>query len=457
MKARLKIAIFGGTGCVGAPLSEWLALQGHEITVLSRDGSSRSLSGGIHLARWDPNAPTGEWLHEIRSVEAVVHLARSPLPSRWSWDARRAVKEERITLLRSILSSVRNMEPIPRVFVCASSHDIYGDRDGATPLDESAAEGTDFFGELYGEIEREARKLEAFGVRVVLARLGVVLGQGGNDPRTLPHVVASPCGALSWIHIADAVEMLERVLVDDSLSGPINMTAPQPTTAVKLRDSTAPPRQDRRTTLRTLLLSASTRPGTTPDASSPTPLDSDSAAGHVQSQSHWAYPAKLTQAGYRWRVTSIYDALERCESPTRDELTGSLPTFGMRRTVHETGDIPISWTEAGSGYPLIICSAAALPYEHWTTLLRFLSVRYRTFFLHPRGLWGGHLPDNPCHMSVADHARRFNIPRQPPQSQRVRNSWALHRSATDPCQPVVIAGAPPTSPPCPRGCLPGPH
>jgi len=203
--------------------------------------------------------------------------------------------------------------------------------------------------------------------------------------------------------------MIERVLVDESIAGPINMTAPRPSTAVQIRDCIGGSGGERRAALRKALLAASSQSRAAVDASSPAATDGDSDAETFRSRSHWAYPAKLLQAGYRWRVTSISDALEPSGPPTRADPTRSPSSLGRRRTAHETGDIPVSWMEAGSGYPLVVCSAAALPYEYWSTVLGFLSIRYRTFFLHPRGLWGGHLPVRASEMSVADHARDLSF------------------------------------------------
>lgn len=58
------------------------------------------------------------------------------------------------------------------------------------------------------------------------------------------------------------------------------------------------------------------------------------------------------------------------------------------------------WTEVGSGYPIVVCSAPAVPYEYWAPLLESLSSRFRCIFVHGRGLWDGYLPRDPKGMSV---------------------------------------------------------
>ena len=64
----------------------------------------------------------------------------------------------------------------------------------------------------------------------------------------------------------------------------------------------------------------------------------------------------------------------------------------------------ISWSELGAGFPLIICSPAAVPFWFWEPLLRRLSKKFRVIFVHPRGLWGSRLPADLRAMTVSDHA-----------------------------------------------------
>jgi hypothetical protein len=90
-------------------------------------------------------------------------------------------------------------------------------------------------------------------------------------------------------------------------------------------------------------------------------------------------------------VTSIAAAVRH--APSQDRSTAL--AVGVRRTVRGAGDGSFSWTELGSGYPLIVCSSAALAYEVWSGLLGALTPRYRTVFLHPRSLWACYLPPDP--------------------------------------------------------------
>ena len=86
--------------------------------------------------------------------------------------------------------------------------------------------------------EAAAAPLEQAGVRVVNARIGVVLTpRGGLLGRVLLPArlgIASVFGAgdqyVSWIAIDDLLGGLTHAVLDDSLRGPVNLTAPTPIT-----------------------------------------------------------------------------------------------------------------------------------------------------------------------------------------------------------------------------------
>jgi uncharacterized protein (TIGR01777 family) len=119
------------------------------------------------------------------------------------------------------------------VLVSASAVGYYGVRDDA-PLDESAASGTDFPATLCRAWEREALEAHALGARVVVLRLGLVLGPGGVLARLLPVFRAglgAPFGSgrqwMPWIHLEDAVAAILHALDATDMHGPVNAVAPE--------------------------------------------------------------------------------------------------------------------------------------------------------------------------------------------------------------------------------------
>ena len=88
--------------------------------------------------------------------------------------------------------------------------------------------------------EEEVKKAEAFGVRTAVIRIGLVLGQGGAlKQMLLPYKfylggsIGNGKQWVSWIHIKDLAGIFKYVLNNESLTGPVNGTAPNP---VKMKD-----------------------------------------------------------------------------------------------------------------------------------------------------------------------------------------------------------------------------
>jgi uncharacterized protein len=119
--------------------------------------------------------------------------------------------------------------------VSQSGVGYYGAR-GDEPIDESAGPGDDFLAGVVAEWEAEARAAEELGVRVVILRTGIVLTtEGGALPEMLPFFrfglggpVAGGRQYMPWVALADLTGATLFALDDSRVSGPLNVTAPEP-------------------------------------------------------------------------------------------------------------------------------------------------------------------------------------------------------------------------------------
>src|SRR5690606_3360192 len=108
--------------------------------------------------------------------------------------------------------------------------------------DESSSPGDDFLAELCVAWEAAAQGALALGVRLMILRIGVVLGRdGGALQAMLPAArlgLGGPLGSgdqvMPWIHVDDLVGLVRCGLVDERYAGPINGTAPAPATSREL-------------------------------------------------------------------------------------------------------------------------------------------------------------------------------------------------------------------------------
>jgi uncharacterized protein (TIGR01777 family) len=230
----MRILITGGTGLIGRHLCKVLLAEGHQLTVLSRHPATVAVKCGATVQAM---AALSEWLPD-RTFDAVINLAGEPIVDEY-WSARRkqVLRESRITLTEKLVQCIAAARQKPKVLLSGSAIGYYGDR-GDTELDEAAPAGKDFAAELCKDWEESALTAEKHGVRVCLLRTGLVLSKSGGLLGRMMLPFRLGLGArlgngrqwMSWIHIEDYVASVLRLLNDDQMRGPFNMTAPQPVT-----------------------------------------------------------------------------------------------------------------------------------------------------------------------------------------------------------------------------------
>ncbi len=230
----MRILITGGTGLIGRYLCKVLLAEGHQLTVLSRSPETVTVKCGAAV---QPMAKLGEWKPE-RTFDAVINLAGEPIvDARWTEQRKRVLRDSRIALTAELVSRIAAAKQKPAVLLSGSAVGYYGGR-GDMMLDEDSGAGTDFPARLCVDWEAEASAAEQHGVRVCQLRTGLILSrEGGLLGRMLPPFrlglgarVGDGRQWMSWVHIEDYVALLQRLLRDEQMRGPYNMTAPAPVT-----------------------------------------------------------------------------------------------------------------------------------------------------------------------------------------------------------------------------------
>jgi hypothetical protein len=117
--------------------------------------------------------------------------------------------------------------------VSASAIGIYGNR-GAELLNEDSTKGDDFLSVLCQDWEAAANAAKEAGIRVVNARIGLVLSRHGGalTKMLMPFkmCVGGRLGSgqqyMSWMTIHDLITALLFAIEKDELEGPVNLVSP---------------------------------------------------------------------------------------------------------------------------------------------------------------------------------------------------------------------------------------
>ncbi|GAA2660276.1 TIGR01777 family oxidoreductase [Streptomyces vastus] len=227
-----RIAVAGASGLIGAALVRSLTADGHEVVRLVRRTPRAK-----DEVEWDPERQYVDAVG-LSGCDAVVNLAGAGVgDQRWTDAYKRKIRDSRVLGTAALAEAAASLSPLPRVFVNGSAIGFYGET-GERAVDENAAPGDGFLPSLCVEWEEAAAPAEEAGVRTVFARTGLVVSvKGGAWGRLFPLFKAGLGGRLGdgrqyWSYIAlhDEVAALRHLLDTESLSGPFNLTAPQPLT-----------------------------------------------------------------------------------------------------------------------------------------------------------------------------------------------------------------------------------
>jgi uncharacterized protein len=226
----MRVLIAGASGLIGGALAARLSEAGHDVRKLVR---RESRAHGEF--RWDP--PAGKIADgAFDGVDAVVNLCGAPLfPQRWSAARKQVLFDSRLEPTEVLAEAVAEHE-IP-VLINGSAVGYYGDT-GPTTVDENSQPGKGFLAELCIAWEAATAPAKVAGARVVSIRTGLVLSGKGGLIGTLKPLFALALGGklgdgrqfMPWISFEDTISGIEFLLEHDTLSGPVNLTGPQPVT-----------------------------------------------------------------------------------------------------------------------------------------------------------------------------------------------------------------------------------
>ncbi|MCX5382858.1 TIGR01777 family oxidoreductase [Streptomyces sp. NBC_00083] len=291
----MKIAVTGSTGLIGTELVRSLRADGHEVLRLVRRGADAP-----DEVAWDPARQYVD-AAGLTGCEAVVHLAGAGVADhRWTDAYKKQIRDSRVLGTAALAEALASLDTPPKVLVSGSAVGYYGDT-GSRAVDESAPPGDGFLPSVCVEWEEAAGPAEEAGIRTVFARTGLVVSRrGGAWAKLIPLFRAGLGGRLgsgrqymSFIALHDEVAALRFLLDTESLSGPVNLTAPEPVTNREVTEAMS----------RVLH-----RPALLPVPGAALRVALGEAAGDVLAGQR-VVPAALLAAGFRYAFPSVEAAL----------------------------------------------------------------------------------------------------------------------------------------------------
>jgi hypothetical protein len=294
----VRVAITGATGLIGSALADDLRRAGDSVLALVR----RPPAGDQEI-RWDPTAAdAGLSPAALDGVDAVVHLAGAPIAGgRWTPARKQVLRGSRVDSTAALVRAMLATPAPPPVLVSGSAIGWYGET-GDRKVDETAPNGTGFLARLVRDWEAATEPATAAGLRVVNLRSGVVLSHRGGMLKQLLLPFRLGLGArfgpgtqyLSWITLTDHLRAVRFLLQQDGLSGPVNLTAPNPATNAELTRA---------------LAAALRRPAMLAVPGAPLRLALGELSTEVLGSSR-IIPARLEQAGFDFDYPTIGPAME---------------------------------------------------------------------------------------------------------------------------------------------------
>ncbi|MBP7507689.1 MAG: TIGR01777 family oxidoreductase [Prolixibacteraceae bacterium] len=214
----MKIAFTGAGGFIGSYVIRCFKDYASDIYVLNREDSIES------------------WKEIIIKSDVIINLAGSPIKQRWTKANRKKILDSRILTTRKIVQILNSLpEDISsKLFISASATGIYPNDKFKTYNEYNTVKGSGFLAEVVSKWEAEVDELVNPAVRLVIARLGVVLSKDGGMLKTLIPLFKSGLGGYigdgkqitSFIHIEDVASAFKFFIENKNTSGLFNLVAP---------------------------------------------------------------------------------------------------------------------------------------------------------------------------------------------------------------------------------------
>jgi len=217
----MKIVMSGATGFIGGNLTMAFKEKGWVVVPLLIEDF---LSGEKTLTE------------KLTGADVVINLAGAPILAKWTEEYKKVLYSSRVDITKRIVNIISSQNPKPKIFISTSAVGIYDNKGVYT--EDNAVYADDFLGRLALDWEKAALKANDAGIRTVIFRFAIVLGNnGGILANMLPFFKLGLGGTIgdgsqgfSWVHISDHKRAFFEAIENKTFNGIYNLASPRPTT-----------------------------------------------------------------------------------------------------------------------------------------------------------------------------------------------------------------------------------
>ena len=234
----MNILIAGASGLIGQELIHGMYKE-HQFTVLGRhkDSLRQVFHNGTISVSWDELNNL-----DASQFDAVINLCGLNIAaSRWSPKVKDEIIRSRVQTSEILVQWILKQNAKPHIY-CANAVGIYGlqnngDSEAYTEdSDIDLVNPKDFLSEVGIRWQQALKAAEDAGLAVTTTRFGVVLKKGKGflgklSPSFifgLGSVIGDGNQVLSWVDSEDVVNAYRFLLSHPNLTGPVNITSPNP-------------------------------------------------------------------------------------------------------------------------------------------------------------------------------------------------------------------------------------
>ncbi len=225
----MNIIIAAGTGFLGKNLEQYFTEKGHQVHILTRNPKRKNET------YWDAKT-LGAWKGLLENADVLINLTGKSVDCRYNAENKREIYSSRIDSTKVLQQAVDQCVSKPELWLNASSATIYIHSETFLNTEENGTIGDDFSMNICKSWEKEFFRVNDDKVRKAALRTSIVLGNNGGAFPKLKMVTKLGLGGkqgpgtqkVSWIHIDDFCRAVECIIGNGSISGEVNVTAPEP-------------------------------------------------------------------------------------------------------------------------------------------------------------------------------------------------------------------------------------